>query len=69
METSICSKESIGVGVVIDKTEDDKLSYYEKSMLNYQRLILEKVSEFPPSVAIDVDNFVVRENRHTINQY
>ena len=44
---------------VLEQEVEEKLTLFEKSMLNYQRLIVEKVSGFSTLIAVDVRHFLV----------
>lgn len=60
-ETCICIEER--VKAPIEQSQEDKLNYAERTILNYQKLTLEKVSDFLLSMAIGVLNFLVRQDR------
>ncbi|CAF1632968.1 unnamed protein product, partial [Didymodactylos carnosus] len=42
-DDEVVQKSTEPVNVVIDENEEKKLSYFERSMLNYQRLIWDKL--------------------------
>ncbi|CAF3905108.1 unnamed protein product [Rotaria sp. Silwood1] len=51
-ETVICLEESVEIPV--EERQEDKLNYAERTILNYQKLVLEKVSDLLLSIAIDI---------------
>ncbi|CAF3926854.1 unnamed protein product, partial [Rotaria sp. Silwood1] len=51
-ETFICLEESVAIPV--EESQEDKLNYAERTILNYQKLVLEKVSDLLLSIAIDI---------------